>query len=401
MHSFFDRLTHTGVSPKHNQGFVQLFVSKQLIQGLATAMMALFVPIFLYVTAGEQFWVVALFYMLAGSIYVCFLPSAMKVTNQIGFHRALAVGALFLVVVYTMLYFMEAENFWLLFVPLAIAVAGFRLFHWVPYRVDFTEFSSKKNRARDVSLAFAAVAFMGVIGPVLAGYIIDNSGYDALFLVGIVLLTCASVSYLFVPQVVEVFTWKYGETWKNLCSKTYRPVVTGEFASGCESIVSLVAWPVFLYVVFEGNLLDVGLVSTAIVGVTIIVQLAAGKYLDVNKEERAHVFKYGTIAYALGWVAKIFVFTTFHVFIIGLYHNITRIFVRTPFMATLYDLSGDQGHNIDEFTALREMAHHSGRVVTLLFMIGLTAYFSVEWTFVIAAIATLMLNAIYRSTADA
>ena len=49
----------------HRDGFVQLFISKRLIHGLASAMTLLFVPIFFYEVSGEQFWFVGLFYGLS------------------------------------------------------------------------------------------------------------------------------------------------------------------------------------------------------------------------------------------------------------------------------------------------------------------------------------------------
>jgi len=45
-------------------GFVQLFISKQLIQGAATAILGIFVPIFLYETTGELFYIVGGYYVV-------------------------------------------------------------------------------------------------------------------------------------------------------------------------------------------------------------------------------------------------------------------------------------------------------------------------------------------------
>ena len=84
-----------------------------------------------------------------------------------------------------------------------------------------------------------------------------------------------------------------------------------------------------------------------------------------------------------------------HIFFIGLYHNITKIFTKTPYNALFYDMSGEQGRYIDEFTVMKEMTHHVGRAAGLLVMVGLTFYFSIEWTFIIGAVASLLLNSIY------
>lgn len=384
--------------PTRKRGFVELFVSKRLIQGLATAMLALFTPIFLFETSGESFATVIFFYLIVSLGYVLILPPAMRITNKIGFSRALAISALFSVVQYGIMYFMDVSNFWRLIMPLGVAVILFRTLHWVPYHVDFTQFTKGGSRGRDLSLVFATIAFMGVIGPILAGFIIQNAGYNILFGVGVVLMLIAAISYLFVPASKEKFTWSYSEVIENLFSKKFRPILYSEFASGAETIVNLVAWPVFLFVILDGNILEVGILSTIIVGVTIVIQLLVGHHLDKGRDNSTKTLKVGSSLYALGWIFKMFVFSATQIFFVGLYHNITRIFTKTPYNAIFYDMSGEQGRYVDEFTVMKEMTNHTGRVVGLLAMLGLTAVFSVEWTFIIGAFSSLLFNMIYLTS---
>lgn len=389
------RLVHRGGN--RQKGFVQLFISKRLIQGLATALMGMFVPIFLYETTGQQFWVVGLFFAAVSFGYALLLVPGMCITNRIGFSRTLAFGALFSVAQFSILFYATEANIWHLFIPLLIAMVGFRIFHWVPYHVDFTMFTKGGERGRDVSLMFATIAFMGMIGPILAGYIIENSGYEALFAVGVVLLAAAAVSYLFVPPVDQTFTWTYKETVGQLLSPNYRNLFVGEMANGAEVIVSLIAWPIFLYEVLNGNVLEIGALSTVIVGVTIVIQLFVGKYLDNKKDNKVQTLKRGSMLYAAGWIFKMFAFSAAQIFFVGLYHNIAKIFIKTPYSAILYDMSGEQGKYIDEFTVLREMSSHIGRVLALGLMVALTFVLSIEWTFVIGVIASLAVNAIYAA----
>lgn len=99
--------------------------------------------------------------------------------------------------------------------------------------------------------------------------------------------------------------------------------------------------------------------------------------------------------YAIGWVVKIFVLTAFHIFVAGLYHSLTRILTRTTFETMFYELAADQGHYVDEFTVLREMAIQLGKVVTLLLVSIIALFFAIQWTFVIAAVSALLLNVFY------
>ena len=66
----------------------------------------------------------------------------------------------------------------------------------------------------------------------------------------------------------------------------------------------------------------------------------------------------------------------------------------TPFDTLVYEISADSGHYVDEFTVLREMALTMGRVLVLAIVALLLLFVSLEWTFVIAAGASLLLNAI-------
>jgi YQGE family putative transporter len=381
--------------PKHN-GFIKLFISKRLIHGAATALLGIFVPIFLYETAGEVFWVVGVYYAFLSFLYVLFLVPGMHVANKIGFSHTLVLGGVCSVILYTIMYFMTPDNILYLLAPLSVAIVAFRVFHWVPFHVDFTLFTEAGERGRQVSLSFATIAFMGVIGPILAGFIISNAGYQALFGTSVVLLIAATISYAFVPETRTHFDWGWLETWKKFFSLEHRSVVVGEFANGAEVVVNLIVWPIFLYVLLDGNVFDIGAISTVIVGATIVIQLLVGRYLDRETSSKERTLKIGSTLYAVGWVFKIFVLSTLHVFIIGLYHNIVKIFTATPYSAILYDMSSDKGDYVDEFTVLREMAGHLGRTACLLVVAVATLFIPLAWTFVLAALASIALNLVYK-----
>lgn len=378
------------------QGFIRLFISKRLIHGAATALLGIFVPIFLYETAGQVFWVVGVYYALLSLLYVIFLVPGMYITNRVGFSRTLILGGVFSVILYAIMYFLTPTNVLYLIAPLTIAIVAFRIFHWVPFHVDFTLFTQAGERGRQVSLSFATIAFMGVIGPILAGFIIANAGYQALFGTSVVLLIAATISYAFVPETPTHFDWGWLETWQKFFSPEMRSVVIGEFANGAEVIVNLIVWPIFLYVLLDGNVFDIGAISTVIVAATIIIQLFVGRYLDKETSSKERTLKIGSSLYAVGWVLKIFVLSTLHVFVIGLYHNIVKIFTATPYSAILYDMSSDKGEYVDEFTVLREMAGHLGRAVCLLAVAVATVFIPLAWTFMLAAAASIALNIVYR-----
>lgn len=385
---------------KRDTGFMQLFISKRLIHGAASALAGIFVPIFLYETSGQSFFVVGGYYAILSTLYALLLVPSMSVTNRIGFSHALILSGICSIATYCLLFILTPENVWHLLAPLAVAIVAFRLFHWVPFHTDFALFTQPGKRGKQVSLSFAAIAFMGAIGPILSGFIIAHAGYPALFGTIIVLLVAATISYAYVPETPTHFDWSWDETWRQFQLPKNRGLLVGEFANGAETIVNIIIWPIFLYTILEGDVFSIGALATIIVGVTIILQLLLGKYLDGKSDTKERTLKVGSALYAIGWIFKIFVLSAAQVFFVGLYHNIVKIFTQTPFSAIVYDMSADQGTLVDEYTVLREMANHLGRALTLVAAAFMTLYMPLGWTFMIAVAASLALNTVYTMRRD-
>jgi len=161
---------------------------------------------------------------------------------------------------------------------------------------------------------------------------------------------------------------------------------------GAEAMVGTVVWPIFIWELLNENFFEVGLLSSLIVVVTISLQLLVGGYAD--KGGRTKMLHWGSTLYALGWVIKIFIATAFHVFIVSTYHNLMKIFARTPFDALSFEKAADEGHFVDEYTAIHEMAINFGKSLMLLLAIVLVSVFkfNIEWTFILAALASLAMN---------
>jgi len=161
-------------------------------------------------------------------------------------------------------------------------------------------------------------------------------------------------------------------------------------ANGAENAVGIIIWPIFIWKLLEGDYAAVGTVSSLIVVVTIVLQLTVGKYTDIFDKRR--MIHWGSFLYALGWIAKIFVLTSFHIFIAGAYHKFVQIFKDTPFDALNYEIMADHGHYVDEFTVLKEISVQLGKTLMLLFILLIALSFGLNWTFALAALASLFIN---------
>lgn len=375
------------------EGFNSLYTAKTL-NFAASGLLGIFMPIFLYNLFDSNFQLVMMWYLTGILLYLALIPYGAQFLDQFGFRKALQVSALVGALHYVVFYFMNKETALWLIPTSIITLTIWRMTYWLPYHIKFAQFTEKKNRGKQLSLMLATASLLGIFAPVIAGAIITHLEFKILFIITIVLLLASAIPYITIPRTHEKYTWSYRKTWKQLFAKKNRTLVVPLVADGAENAVGIIIWPIFIFEILNGNYFEVGAISTLIIGSTVIIQLVTGKYVD-GKIKKEYMLKLGSIMYSLGWILKIFVATSFHIFAAGAYHSVMKVFTRTPFDTLVYEIAADQGHYIDEFTALREMAIGVGRVIMLIIAVVVSLYASIAWTFALAAVASLGLNILY------
>lgn len=379
---YFDRpLSH---------GFVSLYTGKAVVM-FTSALLGIFLPIFLYELFNQNFQAVVIYYGVGYFLYAITLTIGARFLNRFGFRRALRTSVILGVLFYSVFYFIDQGNLKYLIPFSLLTLVFYRLFYWLPYHVDFAKFTTKKDRGRQVSFVEATRLVMQIFAPLIAGFIISRFNFDALFVVAMILFAVSGISYLTIPRTREKFSWSWQETWRQFFSKKRKKMIIAYMAYGAENSVSMVVWPIFIYQLLKGDYLQVGIISSLIVGVTIILQLALGKYID-SKISKEKILGWGSVFYSFGWVIKIFIVTAFQIFVVGAYHSLARIFMQTSVDTLTYEVAADQGHYVDEFTVLKEMAMNIGKTLMVVLVIFVSLYFSIQWVFILAALASMVVN---------
>lgn len=377
---------------KISRGFISLYISKTIVM-TAGGLLGIFLPIFLYNLFGQNFQYLILYYGATFFAYGIFVGLGAIFLNKFGFRRALRVSTFLGALFYSIFYFIDTENL-IYLIPFSILVLTlYRLFYWLPYHIDFAKFTGKKDKAEAVSIISVTTNIIGVFVPVIAGLIITNFNFDILFAIAIILYLLSFIPYLFIPRTRERFSWSYSESWKNFFFKKNRKMMLAFMSYGAEDLVAVVVWPIFIFEILKGNYFQVGLISTFIIGVTVILQLGVGKYINSYSREKK-VLKIGTFLVSLGWILKIFIGTAFQVFVIGAYHNISDILRKTPFDSLRYEIAADEGHYVDEQTVLYEMAIQLGKVLMAVLVFLVSIFLAIQWAFLLAAVAAMALNLI-------
>jgi MFS family permease len=378
-----------------SRGFVCLYTTRSITM-IAGGLLGIFLPIFLYNLFGQKFHYVAWFYALGYFLYLLALFFFIRFLNKYGFRRALRTSIFLGAAYYAVFYFIDENNYRGLLLLVLLTITLYRLFYWIPYHVDFAKFTDKRNRGRQISAMRATRNTIGIFVPLIAGFVISRYGFDVLFLTAIMLFLVSGIPLLTIPHAREKYRWGYKKTLKNLVAKENRKEAVAFASDGAEAAFVAIVWPIFIFQLLKGDFLKVGAISTLVIGFTVIIQLLLGKKMDVQTPKEK-VLKIGTALSAMTWFAKIFIETAFQVFVVSAFHNLIRIFTRTPFDTLTYEIAADRGHYVDEFTVFRELSINASRVLVLIGVGVLSLYLPIQYLFVIAAIAAVCLNLLRKN----
>lgn len=369
-------------------GFVALY-SGRMIQFVALGLIGLFLPIYLLTKFDLNITYVFLYYLVGHLLYALILPLGARGINKIGFRRALRWSVLFDSLFYVFVFLIDTNR--ILYTALSLAsLIMARILFWLPYHTEFAVMTNNRERGKELGLMYATKSVLDIIMPVAAGILITFFGFKFVFPISIIIMLTSVIPFMALESTHEKFSWKYLETWKHYFSKNNRKIVLANMANGAENVVGIVIWPIFIWQILKGSYFAVGSISSLIVLISVILQLTTGKVCD--SMDKRKILHWGTFLYALGWVAKIFVLTAFQIFIVGTYHSLVLIFKDTPFDVINYELNADHGHYVDEYTVLKELAIQLGKVIMLIFTILVASNLGLNWTFALAAIASLFIN---------
>ena len=381
----FDELyLHLKIKP----GLVAIY-SNRVIQQIAAGLLGFFVPIFLFIYFNSSIQSVVWFYLVITVLYGLLVPIGAMMMSRLGLKLSMILGSLFLVCYYISLYLIN-KNFGFALILTIITVTLFRILYWIPYHTEFAKTTGKRSRGKEVALLFSISTLVSIALPFIAGLVINKLGFGVLFSVSILISIIAIIPILLLKPVKEKFTFRYFQTFKILFKKENRKMLFAYGGQGAEFIVGFVIWPIFIFQLLDGNYLSVGILTSLVVLVSILLRLLIGDLTD--RMDKRKIIKAGSILHAIGWFFKIFIQTAFQIFVVGAYHAFTGVVMRTSFVTLMYEQASDRGHYVDEYTVLREVSLMIGRTLMLLLILVLLSFVGLNYTFILAALATLLFS---------
>ncbi len=372
-----------------------LYLNRILIQ-LGFGVVGIFQVIFIFEKLDSSVSLVALLYAAMFLLTIIFTPLSAMLISSIGMKRMMMMAMPFAFSINLALLFWNSNPLYAV-IGFVFSLSIYKAFYWVPYHVDFSKFTNKKTRGRQMSVLLAVSAMIGVVTPIIGGLVIISVGFDNLFLVSLGVLAFAIIPLFFIDNKEERYSFGYFETFRELLHKKNRALFLGYLGDGAQTGVSAVIWPIFIFLLLNGEFFIVGAVSSITILLIMAVRFFVGDLLDRWNKKR--VLTIGSILNTTGWIIKLFIETGFQVFLFDTYHKMGRAVNRISVDATTYDQASDNGHYVDEFTVLKEVSVSVGKILMLLMIAVVVLFFSLKATFVLAALASLLVTHLNRQVA--
>ena len=369
----------------------ELFVFTTLIN-FALALVMIFEPIYLY-KIGYSLNEIMIFYFIVYVFYFIFAPLGGKFAHYFGYEQSMFVGSIFFIIFYVSLFFIAQYPILFYLTPIIFALQ--KMFYWPAYHANFARFSDQKEEGREISTLTAAVSLVFIAGPVLAGFIVSQWGYGALFTVASIIFLAANIPTLMTRENLSLPSFSYKKAYRDLFNRENRKSFFGYIGFG-EELIVMIIWPIFISVVIA-DIFDLGLVVTLATLITTLVIVYVGKLTDaINKRK---ILSLGSYIYSLAWFFRIFITNTAGVFFVDTLSRLGKDIISVPLIALSYQKAKEQEASHTKVVMNQvlffEMALIVGKVLAVIAVYFLTLFIADESlafkiTFILAGAMSLL-----------
>lgn len=369
-----------------SHGLVSLWSGKLLLD-FGIKIFGLFLPIVIYEQFGN-FDALILWYIIVSLGYFVLAPVGGFIMNRFGLKTGLLAGVI-LRIPYFYAWYRFSDNPVLWMSVAAITLVIIRISFWLPFHTDSAKFSSSRNRGKQFGMIFSLSSLLSIIAPVVGGFLMDSWGFALLSIVSMIVCVLAIIPFWFLPITQETMSWSYWETIRYFFHPYNRRMVTAYMSDGAVGAINTVFWPLFIYTILDGKYQAVGGITGGVLLLGVILRLFIGNILD--RYRKVKMVRWGTFLNSSAWLIKVLAASAFQVFLVSIYHTLALIVLRTSLDTLVYEKAADRGHYIDEYTLIKEMAMHLGKVIILCAVAGILVIFPIQAAFVLAAFVSLFI----------
>ena len=361
------------------------------IQNFALGLISIFIPIFLYDLGYSIPWIL-FFYFLLPLNTVLFGYRGARWVAKLGIKRSMLASIFLLFIQLAGLRYLQAWP--LLFFILPTVQAFKAMFYNYSFNLNFIQHSDSGRRGKEVSSLQASALIASLLSPFLGGLVIKFFGFYVLFIIAAALLFVSIIPLALLKETYEKVNFSQGSMFKDIFSRSNRPVALSFSGFAVEEWIGYVIWPIFLTVIYLSTE-SIGAISSLTALVTFMVFYFVGKLSD--KQDKRRLIKFGTFFYFFSWLGRIFATGFMSVLFIDTYKSITGYILRIPWTSYTYDLAARS--NYFKFIVEREIIFDLSRVMVAPFIIlvFIIDYHPFIISFAVAALFSLLYMSLNRT----
>ncbi len=299
------------------------------------------------------------------------MPLGAKFARKKGYELGLFIGTFLYIAFYVSLFMIAWYPILFYISPVIYALQ--KMFYWPSYHADFARFTDDKEEGREISAMTVASSLVYIVGPILAGFIIYEWGYGALFTLASIIFLSSNIATLITKEKFKPAGFSYKDAYKVLFSKENRQAFWA-YAGYGEELIVLVVWPVFISIVIS-NMFDLGMIVTLATLVTTVVVLYIGKLSDSKNKRK--ILSLGSVFYSLAWFFRIFVVNTVGVFFVDTMSRLGKNVVAIPLVALTYeqakDVESHKKRSVMSRVVFFEMSLVMGKLLAIVLVYILTS----------------------------
>ena len=323
MHYDISRVFHFLKNKELNELYASI-----AIRSFAISLIGIFIPIYLY-QIGYSFSAIFLFFALAAFFKALLIFPSAKVSYKIGLKHSMLLSMPFLIIFFVLMFSLERFNWPLWFVTIFLGIHT-ALF-WFSYHTDFSKFSKKKFRGKQVGASKIVVAISSVLGPIAGGIILSFFGFKVLFVLVSFLLIASTFPLFMSKEVHEPINFSLKGFFKTHKIKN----VLAYMGNGIEARIGTILWPLFAFIFILGEkYVSLGALSSVALTFSVLSTFIISKFSDLNLKK---LIRFGSVANSIVWFAKSFVVTPVQLFIADAFYGASATSMYISFDALAYN----------------------------------------------------------------
>jgi MFS family permease len=272
----------------------------QVMQTFALSLVGIFVPMYL-LDIGYDLSMVIQYYAIFAVLVSGLAFVTSKLSTRLGLKHTIFLSTIPMAAEMVVLEVLGHYQTQWLFYLVPVLEGIWTSLYWLPLHAEFIKNSHKIREGSEVASLFAFPKLAATFAPFFGALILTFAGFDALFIIVVILILLSAGPLFFTPDLKSRFHFRY---------KDFRPLLGNRVhfylaAEGIQLLSEVILWPVMVYMLF-GNIMSIGILAT-ISSITIVVfTFLAGRIANKQKGG-TRLLRLGGLLYGASLIARAFV----------------------------------------------------------------------------------------------